>query len=275
MKISTKLKRLLNLHKLLWVDDRVSDLEATLLSVRTSLDALDAMRSSLETPPHLLEEFYQWKVSNPVPERPLVSVCVATHNRPHLLTKRCIPSVLDQTYGNLELIIVGDGCTDQTEEMVSGIKDSRLRFVNMPERESYPSDPQRRWMVAGTEAMNEALSMTRGHYVTHLDDDDEYLPERLEKLVQFANKNKCDFVWHPFWIDDGTGHRALNKALYLLYGQVTTSSVFYRSWFTSIKFDSSSHLQLEPGDWNWVRRIKYFKPVSMRYPEPLHIKYES
>ena len=39
----------------------------------------------------------------------------------------------------------------------------------------------------------------RGDYVTHLDDDDEYLPQRLEVLVQYARARGCDFVWHPFW----------------------------------------------------------------------------
>ena len=52
-------------------------------------------------------------------------------------------------------------------------------------------------------------------------------------------------------------------------GSVTTSSVFYRSWFKKIPWDANAHLMMEPGDWNRFRCIKYFQPVMLRHPEPL------
>lgn len=229
----------------------------------------DHLVSRSEVPEETAEEFLQWKASNPVPVRPLVSVCVATHNRARLLVERCIPSVLQQTYRNLELIVVGDGCTDETAAAVGRIQDARLRFVNLPERGTYPADPMLRWMVAGTQAVNGALSMARGHFVTHLDDDDEYAPDRLEKLVAFAGSHQCDFVWHPFWQENGLGQWVLNDAPEFDRGQVTTSSVFYRSWFTRIPWNVEASRFREPGDWNRFRRIKYLAPALMRYPEPL------
>jgi glycosyltransferase involved in cell wall biosynthesis len=198
----------------------------------------------------------------------LVTVAVATYNRARLLTERCIPSVLGQTYDNLELIVVGDGCTDETEEVMPEIRDPRLTFVNLPERGSYPADPVRRWMVAGTQALNKAMSMARGDFVTHLDDD-EYMPDRLEKLVEFAIDNRCDFVWHPCWSEDQEGNWKSIEAPHFVHSHVTTSSVFYRSWFTRIEWNVDAHLLMEPGDWNRFRRIKYIDPVMMRYPEPL------
>jgi len=205
----------------------------------------------------------------PIPKEPLVSVCVATYNRARILTERCIPSILSQTYPKLELIVVGDGCSDETEELVAKIDDARLKFVNLPERGRYPDDPMRRWMVAGTQAMNHAMSLARGDYVTHLDDDDEYLPERLEKLVAFAAKNGCDLVWHPFWIEERGGKWRLIGANAFRIREVTTASVFYRAWFTRIKWDVEAHRLWEPGDWNRYRKIKYLGPQAMRYPEPL------
>jgi len=229
----------------------------------------DHLMSGAEVPEELVAEFHEWKAANPVPDRPLVSVCVATYNRAQLLVERCIPSVLEQTYGNLELIVVGDGCTDETPELVGKIHDPRLRFVNLAERGIYPADPMLRWMVAGIPPLNTALSMARGHFVTHLDDDDRYSEDRLEKLVAFAGSSQSDFIWHPFWVEDGLGQWTVHEAPCFDRGNVTTSSVFYRSWFTRIPLNLDAYLYREPGDWNRFRRIKYVGPALERYPEPL------
>jgi glycosyltransferase involved in cell wall biosynthesis len=242
-------------------------------TARIEMVALQAQVSHLlslaEVPEELTDEYLRWKECNPVPNQPLVSVCVATYNRSHLLTERCIASVLQQTYDRLELIVVGDGCTDDTEEVVSRIQDPRLRFVNLRQRGTYPADPMLRWMVAGTPPLNHALSIAQGHYITHLDDDDEYLPDRLEKLVAFAMKQECDFVWHPFFQEHLPDQWIVHEANDLALGQVTTSSVFYRSWFTRITLNPDAYRLREPGDWNRFRRIKRIAPVAVRFPEPL------
>ncbi len=269
-------RRLMSLYKLLWIVDRVRDLEHRVAGLSDVIDytldrlnQVDLFKSSRDVPRALVEEFVDWKRESSVPARPLVSVCVATYNRARLLTERCIPSILRQTYDHFEVVVIGDGCTDETEEMIRHIHDSRLKFVNLSSRGHYPEDPARQWFVAGAQAMNEALTLARGDYVTHLDDDDEYLPERLEKLVAFACEHSCDLVWHPFWWEDGDGRWRLNQAQEFVLGQVTTSSVFYRSWFTRIRWDLDSYLLMEPADWHRFRRIKYVGPACMRYPEPL------
>ena len=229
----------------------------------------DLAKSKLEIPGGLFEEFHEWKARQPLPSEPLVSVCITTYNRAKLLTERSIPSVLKQTYGRLELIVVGDACTDDTEASVARIADPRLTFVNLPTRAVYPEDPTRKWMVAGTQSGNEALSLAKGDFITHLDDDDEYLPVRLEKLVDFATMNRFDFVWHPFWYEQEPGRWLLNDASDLAQGQVTTSSVFYRDWFKRLRWDMDAHLLGEPGDWNLFRRIRFLGPAWGRYPDPL------
>ncbi len=245
------------------LQDHIHDLQVHLS------DQVDLLKSSLEVPEGLIEEFSEWKARNPLPEQPLVTVTVTTYNRPRLLTERCIPSVLDQTYDNLELIVVGDGCTEETEEAVGKIDDPRLTFFNLSERGLYPADPQRRWMVAGTPAGNKALGMAQGDFVTHLDDDDEYVPDRLEKLVKFAVENDCDFVWHPFWWEFDADDWKLWEASNFMRDQVTNGSAFYRSWFKKIEGNINAHRLMEPGDWNRFRRMKYISRVSLRYPEPL------
>ena len=187
------LRRLPRLHRLLWMEDRVAALEAEMRQLQGVSQELDTLKSSLDVPQELVEEFFGWRANNPIPEEPLVSVAVATYNRARLLTERCIPSVLGQTYTNLEMIVVGDGCTDDTEERVAEFKDPRLKFVNLPERDVYPTDPTRRWLVAGTRPTDEAFSMVTGDFVSQLDDDDEYLPERLESW--WVSQKKTTVTW--------------------------------------------------------------------------------
>lgn len=249
--------------------------QAHLLRVRLEQaeDELAALKSSIDVPRELHEEFAAWR-RQPIPANPLVSVLVATYNRAQILTSRCIPSVLGQTYDNLELIVVGDGCTDDTEEAVAAIDDTRLHFVNLPRRGDYPSEQTNRWMVAGGFPTNEALARARGSFIAHLDDDDEYLPDRLRTLVEFATENRCDLVWHPFWWQTDTGRWRLHEAERFTHGNVTNLSVFYRSWFTRFRSEPDTYLLREPGDWNRFRRMAHVAEVVMRYPEPLARHYQ-
>ena len=68
------------------------------LTTTATRDEVDLLKSSLEVPRELRDEFRDWKAHHPVPARPLVSVCVSTYNRADLLLERCIPSILGQTY---------------------------------------------------------------------------------------------------------------------------------------------------------------------------------
>jgi glycosyltransferase involved in cell wall biosynthesis len=200
---------------------------------------------------------------------PLVSVCIGTYNRGRLLTERAIPSVLAQTHRNVEVIVVGDCCTDDTAERISHIRDDRLRFVNLPERGRYPEEPYLRWMVAGTVPFNHALSLTRGQFVTHLDDDDEYLPDRVARLLTYIRETRADLVFHPFYAETPQGNWTINPAAEFFRAQVTTSSTFYHRWFARIRWDLHAYLLQEEGDWNRHRKIVYLGARIERYSEPL------
>src|SRR5579883_1480179 len=85
---------------------------------------------------------------------PLVTVCIATYNRSATLLRRAIRSVRDQTYKNIQIVVVGDHCTDDTAEQLANLKDSRIVFENLPQRGPYPLEHSSRWRVAGSNAMN-------------------------------------------------------------------------------------------------------------------------
>lgn len=124
---------------------------------------------------------------------PLISVTIATYNRAQVLTERTLPSVLAQTYQNFEVIVVGDHCTDDTAARIAALNDSRIRFYNQPERGKYPEDPQKRRFVAGIPPMNKALELARGAWIAHLDDDDVWIPEHLEKMLAFVLERDLEF----------------------------------------------------------------------------------
>ncbi|MDO8667873.1 MAG: glycosyltransferase family 2 protein [bacterium] len=126
---------------------------------------------------------------------PLISVCIPTYNRAKLLMERAIPSVLSQSYKNFELVIVGDHCTDETEKLVSEIKDPRVRFYNIPKRGyRYPPTPENHWFAGPVVASNKALELARGRWISLLGDDDIWTEDHLESLLNFAQKNNYEFV---------------------------------------------------------------------------------
>lgn len=106
---------------------------------------------------------------------PLVSVITPTRNRARLLP-RAVASVLAQTHGNLELILVDDHSTDGTPAFISSVKDPRLRHIRLPES------------VGDAAARNIGLDAARGEYVCFVDDDDEISPEKLRlQLERFSS----------------------------------------------------------------------------------------
>src|SRR5205807_6309358 len=80
--------------------------------------------------------------------RPLVTVTVATRDRPELLATRSLPSILGQTYRKLEIVVVGDNADAATEQVIHEFADPRLIFRNLPHRVHISDDPWRRWLVA-------------------------------------------------------------------------------------------------------------------------------
>lgn len=101
---------------------------------------------------------------------PLVSVIVATYNRPDALPD-CLRSILGQTYRNIEIIVVNDAGID-----VKAIIDSLNEKGNI----AYVEHPRNRGIAA---ARNSGLAAANGEYIAYLDDDDLYYPDHLESLV--------------------------------------------------------------------------------------------
>lgn len=115
-----------------------------------------------------------------------VSVIIPTYNRANLLP-RAIQSVLNQTFQDFELIVVDDGSTDNTKKIVAEFqkKDRRIKYI-WQENSGGASKP-----------INTGLKVSQGEYIAFLEDDDEWLPEKLERqlgVFQNSKKENLGFV---------------------------------------------------------------------------------
>ena len=117
-----------------------------------------------------------------------VSVIIPTWNRANLL-KKSIESALNQTMPSLEVLVCDDGSTDNTVEIVKNIKDSRVKLI-LGQHGGRPAIPR-----------NRGLKIAKGEWITFLDDDDELLPQNLEKKLEVAKK---------------TGYKAICEQSYIL-----------------------------------------------------------
>lgn len=171
----------------------------------------------------------------------LVSIIIPTHNRADLLF-RSISSVLDQTYKNFEIIIVSDGYDEKTDKVAK-------RLLNTDKRISYYFYDSAK---GGNFARNYGIDKSNGAYIAFLDDDDEWMPSKLERQLKAFEKNekiglvytsfvsKCVFDKHSYYYSSICREEGdLSKKI--LLGNVigTTSSVVVKKeLLVNNKFDT-------------------------------------
>jgi glycosyltransferase involved in cell wall biosynthesis len=107
-------------------------------------------------------------------ENTLVSVVLPTFNRGHII-ELSIRSVLAQTYNNIELIVIDDASTDDTEKKIEELNDSRIKYLKLKEN------------VGASAARNKGISLARGILVAFQDSDDIWFPKKLERQIDSYN----------------------------------------------------------------------------------------
>jgi glycosyltransferase involved in cell wall biosynthesis len=109
------------------------------------------------------------------------SVIIPVYNREKQIAD-AIRSVLEQRYQNFELIVVDDGSTDRTAEVVKTFADPRVKYIHQENRER-------------AAARNNGIKNSTGDFITFLDSDDEFLPEHLEFTREFIEANPSGEVF--------------------------------------------------------------------------------
>jgi Glycosyl transferase family 2 len=119
---------------------------------------------------------------------PLVSFVIPTYDRPGSLRDVALPSILGQSYPNLEVIVVGDGAPPETAEAIAELDDPRVTYFNRSFRGPYDElgEP---WLAPGTPPYNEGLFRARGRWIAPMADDDAVRPEHTRTLVDAAQRH--------------------------------------------------------------------------------------
>jgi glycosyltransferase involved in cell wall biosynthesis len=122
----------------------------------------------------------------------LVSCVIPTHNRVMMLD-RAMASVMAQTYPHIELIVVDDASSDGTDQLCWDWirRDHRVRFV----RNERP--------LGGGAARNAGINAARGEFIAFLDDDDEWLPERLSRQMRALKESRQSFAFSDYHLRGG------------------------------------------------------------------------
>ena len=105
-----------------------------------------------------------------------VSVIMSVYNGEKYL-KIAIESILNQTFENFEFIIINDGSTDKTEDILQAYDDLRIKIINNGKN------------IGLTKSLNKGLKLAKGEYIARMDADDISMPGRLERELEFLDKN--------------------------------------------------------------------------------------
>jgi glycosyltransferase involved in cell wall biosynthesis len=144
---------------------------------------------------------------------PLISVLIPTFNRAESLCEVALPSVLNQTWWNIEVIVACHGLNEdllRTQIYKHGeysgwilspwgspgpmLSDPRIRVIDVPRTKTYPPTAENHWLAGPVQPLNAALAVAKGDWLARIDDDDEWDIDHLEKLLAFATAGNYEFV---------------------------------------------------------------------------------
>ena len=134
--------------------------------------------------------------------KPLISVIIPTYNSAKTISV-AIKSMLQQTYSNLEIIVVDDNSKDDTKEIVEQLKkkDSRIEYYALSHDDPHRFNRRGRNINAGWMARNYGIKKAKGEWLTFQDADDASLNDRIEVQYEMARKYNSSHVcidWQKF-----------------------------------------------------------------------------
>jgi glycosyltransferase involved in cell wall biosynthesis len=121
---------------------------------------------------------------------PLISVVIPTFNRAHTI-ERAVRSVLAQDVGEVEIIVVDDGSTDDTRSVIGNLGADGIRYI-LQEKSG------------AARARNAGIEVARGKFISFLDSDDQYLPNHLLRALKLLKADEKICIYAPVVVDRGT-----------------------------------------------------------------------
>ena len=204
---------------------------------------------------------------------PAISVLLPTHNQANLLTF-AIRSVLAQSFQDFEVLIVGDGCTDNTGDVIRSFNDSRLKWYDLPKAPNF-----------GYANRNIVLKEAKGKLIAYMTHDDLWLSDHLESFLPFFDNQNIEIVYsRPLWVIPhgmivpgffNIEHDPV-RAYFLEVGNQIPSDCFIHRQECFVKYGYWDESIPMAGDWDfWKRIIKGGGENNFAYldtPTCLHFK---
>lgn len=209
----------------------------------------------------------------------MISIIIPTYNRQDNLA-RALRSVLAQTYKDFEVLVIDDGSTDQTENIVKDLaaKDNRIKYCRI-ENSGGPPDGEPRPSGGPAKPRNTGIEKARGEFIAFLDSDDEWLPEKLAVQIRaFENTNNprlglttSDFLNH----NDETGaeiiykipRKEIEKEIFKGSFNLQCSTVVVRREVFNAAGTFDEYLKNTKEDWDmWIRIADQYRVAAVYEP---------
>lgn len=147
---------------------------------------------------------------------PKVSVIMPAYNSEEFI-EQAIRSALNQTYSNLEVIVIDDNSSDTTKDIVErlAVEDDRVKLI------------QNDHNLGAARSRNKGIDLCSGEYVALLDSDDIWYPRKLEVQMELAIKEKADIVYCSYAMIDEQGHKKCSD--FIVSEQITLDSTLAKN----------------------------------------------
>ena len=195
---------------------------------------------------------------------PFFSIIIPTYNRANTI-KRCLESVINQTYSNWEVIVVDNYSEDNTEEIINSICDNRIQYYK-----------NHNYGVIAV-SRNFAIERAKGDWICFLDSDDYWDVSKLEKIIPYTEK--YDLIYHGFKTNSSGAYIIKkNKKMFYTVKESTVAYVLQRSdpfsptctavssqFLGSIRFDESKKMFA-------IEDYDFFLQLLVNHPRIKHLK---
>lgn len=180
----------------------------------------------------------------------MISVIIPSYNREKTI-KKSIDSVLNQTITDLEVIVVDDGSTDNTENKVKSIRDSRLRYIKLKRN------------CGACVARNRGIKESKGNYIAFQDSDDIWAIDKLEKQLSLMIATNADMVYcgmhryvnnkKKYYPSDQKPGEELTLRALLSKNKISTQSILIKKDVAEITMFDPTFKRLQ--DWDFSIRV--------------------
>lgn len=204
---------------------------------------------------------------------PKFSILIPTHNRADVIGW-AIESALWQTEPDFELLVVGDGCTDNTSQVVQSFSDERVKWFDLPKGHGF-----------GYANRNQVLNQSTGQYIAFLAHDDLFLTDHLELLGNLLDATGAKFVYsRPLWVDRtgqiypgvGSLHHPATRTIFFEQGNfIPATAIIYRRECHA-KYGMWNENIPRSGDWELWRRYVQADGSNIAYlSTPTHLHFQA